>query len=228
MYIMTPLLFWIFFFLMLPIIIASSLSLQSTDTPPLLDSPVFSLATQNLANDDKDDPRDGTTAPPATIRSTNMNILTYATPVSVRPKRVWSIGLFKDTLSYENFARERQGILQLLSYDHHVPVVRLLGGRSGRDVDKQRACADLGCAWIDLDGEDFAVLPHCVSYVKLSLMGELIDAGSHAVAACQVERMYEECTITESTTNKSQHHLSTAKLRELGIITEQGRIADVS
>jgi hypothetical protein len=42
-------------------------ALQSTTTPPLLDVPTYSLATLN---------EDG---------STNMNILTYATPVAIRP-----------------------------------------------------------------------------------------------------------------------------------------------
>ena len=32
-----------------------------------------------------------------------MNVLTYATPVSVQPSRMWCIGLYKGTLSHENF-----------------------------------------------------------------------------------------------------------------------------
>ena len=34
-----------------------------------------------------------------------MNVLTYATPVSVQPSRMWCIGLYKGTLSHENFDR---------------------------------------------------------------------------------------------------------------------------
>jgi flavin reductase (DIM6/NTAB) family NADH-FMN oxidoreductase RutF len=176
-------------------------ALHPTDTPPLLDSPVFSLATKNA---------DG---------STNMNILTYATPVSVRPVRVWALGLFKETLSCDNFIRNRSCVLQLLT-DEHIPLVKLLGGASGRDVDKLTECAALGCKWIDLE-KDFQVLPNCASYLKLVAVGDIVDAGSHCVAICQVESMFE----TTITTTKDQH-LSTAKLRKLGIITEQGRVAE--
>jgi len=191
---------WLLLFLRSPDILASSL--QLTETPPLLDSPTFSLATRN---------EDG---------STNMNILTYATPVSVRPTRVWCLGLFKDTLSYENFARTGTGILQLLQEDeHHIAVVKVLGGTSGREVDKQAACAKLDCAWIDLDDDQTKVLPNCASYCRLSAIGELVDVGSHSVAICQVDEMYA------SNSSGQKKHLSTAKLRELGIITEQGRVA---
>ena len=43
-----------------------------------------------------------------------MNVLTYATPVSIQPCRMWCIGLYGGTLSHENFVRERRGVLQLL------------------------------------------------------------------------------------------------------------------
>ena len=51
--------------------------------PPLLRSPTYSLATLN--NDFGG--------------STNMNILTYATPVGVKPVRRWAVGLFRGTRS---------------------------------------------------------------------------------------------------------------------------------
>jgi len=156
-----------------------------------------------------------------------MNVLTYATPVSVRPERIWCLGLFKDTLSYENFARTGTGILQLLrDDDQHIALIKLLGGASGREVDKEAGCAALGSTWIDLD-ETQKVLPRCISYVRLSLIGELVDAGSHAVAICQVDDMYDDAPddVDGVHPQRQKPHLSTAKLRELGIITEQGRVA---
>ena len=47
-----------------------------------------------------------------------MNILTYASPVAVSLDRMWSIGLYKGTMSYENFAREGRGVLQMLRPEH--------------------------------------------------------------------------------------------------------------
>lgn len=199
--------FYVYLFLLLPLLAAS---LQPTETPPLLDSPVYSMATKN---------EDGTT---------NMNIVTYATPVSVRPARLWSLGLYKETKSYKNFVRTRSCVLQLLTEDDHTLLVRLLGGTSGKDVDKRAECLKLGCEWVQLnDNDNTLVLPNCVSYLKLSAIGELVDAGSHAVAICQVEEMLvEESSVDGTTSCSKKTHLSTAQLRELGIITEQGRVAD--
>ncbi|CAN0201620.1 unnamed protein product, partial [Ectocarpus sp. 12 AP-2014] len=73
-----------------------------------LSVPVFSLATVN---------EDG---------STNMNIVTYASPAGIKPERLWMVSLFKVTLSYENFIREGWGVLQLLQRNH-APLVPILG-----------------------------------------------------------------------------------------------------
>jgi flavin reductase (DIM6/NTAB) family NADH-FMN oxidoreductase RutF len=177
-------------------------ALQATSTPPLIDVPTYSVATLN---------EDG---------STNMNILTYATPVSARPDRVWSLGLYKETLSYQNFVRNKSCVLQLLT-EEHAPLIKLLGGTSGRDVDKRAECAKMGVKWMQ-DGSDAdpEILPDCASYLKLSAMNDVIDCGSHAVALCRVDEML----VTGE--DSSKLNLSTARLRELGIITEQGRVAD--
>ncbi len=93
-----------------------------------------------------------------------MNILTYASPISITPHRMWCISLYKGTLSHENFKRERRGVLQLLRPEHAYCIrsgdesrkgeagdlIRLLGGSSGRYVDKRVACENLGYAWEQL------------------------------------------------------------------------------
>ena len=180
--------------LLTPTIVAS---LQITTIPPLLNVPTYSLATLN---------EDGTT---------NLNIVTYATPVSASPQRVWGLGLFKETLSYENFARTRSCVLQLLT-EHHIPLVKLLGGTSGRNVNKIDECSKLGFSCIEKLGELY-LLPGCKYYLDLSSIAELVDAGSHSVAVCQVSALLVPDHDTKG-------YLSTAKLRELGIINEQGRI----
>ena len=206
-----------------PVIITAT----TTTVPPLVDVPTFSMATCNRIDDDD-----------AGSTTTNMNILTYATPVSVRPDRVWSIGLYKETLSYQNFCRDRSCILQLLT-DKHIPLVKLLGGTSGNDVDKGSECAKLGFQWGHLPETTTAttttteseqrpggerpqpqVLPDCAYYLKLKAIGDIVDCGSHCVAICKVEEMFV------SKDEGKTDYVSTATLRDLGIITEQGRVAE--
>lgn len=198
--------------------LASAIQLERTTTPPLLDVPTYSLA--SLGKDGK----------------TNMNILTYATPVSVRPERVWSIGLYKETLSHANFKQEGHGILQLLCQPHS-RLVPLLGGISGKDADKQKECERLGfplqslTADSNLDLSLPLILPGCAHYLILSLVEKMYDAGSHDVAICKVESMWtsaltDKSSAASASTIDDLDYLSTGKLREMGIITEQGRVAE--
>ena len=194
-----------FFFVALLYCIATVVvvdALQVTYDPPLLDVPTYSLATLN---------EDG---------STNMNIVTYATPVSIRPDRVWTLGMFKDTLSQENIMRNPVCVLQLLR-DQHADLVRSLGGNSGRDINKKEECAKLGFEWEELQNcNGLEVLPGCEIYLKLCVQGGCVDAGSHLIVPfCRVEKMYTD------NDGSGAGHLSTGRLRELGIITEQGRVA---
>lgn len=176
---------------------------ELTTVPPLLDVPTYSLATFN---------EDG---------STNMNIVTYATPVSIRPDRVWSIGIFKETLTQVNLRQNPTCVLQLLA-EPQAELVRVLGGQSGGYVDKRKECAKLGFGWQELDNCP-QVLPGCASYLKMKIHGGMVDAGSHLIIPyCEIEGMY-----TEDDEDGTMGHLSTGRLRELGIITEQGRVADV-
>jgi flavin reductase (DIM6/NTAB) family NADH-FMN oxidoreductase RutF len=199
--------------------IISSSTIRKTTTPPLLDVPVYSLATLN---------EDG---------STNMNIVTYATPVATPPKRVWSLGLFQGTTTDENVRRTGQCILQLLTKDH-TDLVAILGGTNGRDVDKQAACERLGFQWQSLEGDDngisddsivsqIQVLPGCASYIQLDIQGGVVNAGSHHIAAfCEVVGMYTSFKDDDDGDVQVVEHLSTGYLRSLGIITPQGRVSD--
>ena len=176
-----------------------------TAGPPLLTGPVFSLATSRPLNDAAD-----------ADSATNMNIVSYASPMSIRPERLWAIGLYKETYSYENFKKSRKGILQLLTPEH-IPIIRLLGGTSGRDLNKEEESRKLGFEWMHYADGQPRVLPGCKSYLCLELQDDLIDGGSHDIAICRVTSMF---------TDSDAAHLDTQTLRDLGIITEQGRIAD--
>lgn len=195
----------IFRFLLISQCFQFAVGLQPTTTPPLLDVPTYSLATFN---------KDG---------STNMNILTYATPVSAQPKRVWTLGIYRETLTEENLLRKPVGVLQLLT-QKQMDLVDVLGGRSGRDIDKKEACAVLGFEWMKSDHfEGLEVLSGCASYLYFSIQGGVVDAGSHLIVPyCQVDAMY---TTGDATAGSDSSHLKTGRLRDFGVITPQGRVA---
>lgn len=208
-----------------------------TDLPPLFDVPVWSMATLNDGDSDVDNnPRK---------KTTNMNLLTYATPVAIRPNRLYALGLYKQTKSRDNFLREKTCILQLLSSEseEHISSIRLLGGTSGKEVDKEEEFSSvLGIELQKLPDDSEKdngevpqlpkVLPGCVRYLKLSMVGDDVveyDGGEncHDVAICRVDKMWTSSSpsSTEDGEKANPPHLSTGRLRELGLITEQGRIA---
>ena len=208
-------------------LLCAASALQATSIPPLIDVPTFSLSTVGS---------DGS--------SSTMNILTYASPVAIKPHRMWSISLYKGTQSHENFAKAQRGILQLLRPDHASckgdedgdtsgKLIRVLGGNSGRDVDKQAICDELGFQWKKLECNEGEidngwpkVLPGCVYYLKLELVGEMIDCGSHDVALCRVvEMISEDDSIIDAADELD--YISTRALRKIDLISEFGRIKDV-
>jgi len=64
-----------------------------------------------------------------------------------------------------------------------------------------------------------------VYYLKLELVGEMIDCGSHDVALCRVVEMVSE----DDSINAADEldYISTRTLREMDIISEFGRIKDI-
>ena len=233
--------------------------ITSTDTPPLLDVPVWSMATLNAA-------AAVDTADTATTATTNLNLVTYVTPVTVRPDRIYAIGLFKKTLSHTNFLRTKSCILQLLT-DDHTACIKVLGGQSGRDINKElelrhtynielqslpsssSAASPKEEKGEDNDYDDVPlpkVLPGCVQYLKLSLVGkgpipvydnddsQSQDEACHDVVLCKVEDMWTSSPATHTDQDDPTNppspppppHLSTQHLRDLGLITNLGRIAD--
>ncbi len=109
-------------------------------------------------------------------------------------------------------------------------LIRLLGGSSGRDVNKSELCANLGYQWESLPRDDEAnekehaawpqVLPSCLFYLKLELVGDLIDCGSHEVALCRVVAMLSGVDANDI----ELVFLSTRELRRESIISELGRV----
>ena len=176
-------------------------ALTALDAPLPLNSPVFSVATCDATG------------------ATNMNILTFASPVGVRPERRWAISLWRKTRTHALWSAQRSGVLQQLSAAH-APLTYALGGRSGADTDKAAACQALGFDWREgPPGGNERVLPGCVAYYRLRQEGDLINAGEHDVAICVVEGMWTAGGDGAAPPTA----LSTQALREQGLITNAGR-----
>mmetsp|Transcript_68251 Transcript_68251/g.154404 ORF Transcript_68251/g.154404 Transcript_68251/m.154404 type:complete len:245 (+) Transcript_68251:79-813(+) len=206
---------------------------RSLEAPRVMDVPVYSLAT--LGPDGE----------------TNMNILTYASPVGIRPKRTWVLSLYRATQTHANFLARGTGVLQVLREDH-AQLIWHLGGTSSSsaEVDKRARCAELGFPWRpgpasgsshDGPSEDVLpsdevlpseeVLPGCAAYYRVRLLGELIDAGDHQVAYVALEDFFEEesaCGPSDgtNTANGGADFMSSAFLREQGLVSAVGKAID--
>lgn len=66
-------------------------------------------------------------------------------------------------------------------------------------------------------------MPNCLYYLKLELVGEMIDCGSHDVAICRVVDMVSEDDVTSGA---ELDYVSTRALRGMDVITEFGRIKE--
>eukprot|EP00635_Sarcinochrysidales_sp_CCMP3193_P000751 CAMPEP_0118908596 /NCGR_PEP_ID=MMETSP1166-20130328/11539_1 /TAXON_ID=1104430 /ORGANISM="Chrysoreinhardia sp, Strain CCMP3193" /LENGTH=526 /DNA_ID=CAMNT_0006847993 /DNA_START=1 /DNA_END=1581 /DNA_ORIENTATION=- len=170
----------------------------------VLDSPVYSLSTAKKQGQGDGSKTMGT-----------MNIVTYASPVGIRPERLWAVSLSKATLSYEAF--EKRGVLQLLT-PKQASLARPLGGASGRDVDKRKICEAAGFPWTTWRG--YEVLPGCAAYVELEEVSR-VDAGDHEVKICRV------LDAEQAIQGGGQQTLGTAALRRLGLIDDAGRVVVV-
>lgn len=130
-----------------------------------------------------------------------MNIVTFATPVSVAPPKLWVVSLYTNTLTRRAFLDSGVGVLQLLSPDQS-SLVPILGKRSGYEdgFSKREECEKLGFGWVSGGGKgnssfltesdgrspaSFDLLPCCALYVKLRLR-ETMEAGDHDAALCEV------------------------------------------
>lgn len=148
---------------------------------PKFSSNVWSLATLNVDQ-----------------TSTNMNIITYATAVGIKPERVWTLSLYKGTLTHENFMRTGHGALQLLKRSH-AQLVPVLGKLTGLSDQKQSFLRRLKSDTLPLARiEGYAdstnmdnplmldVLKDCGAVLVLKKLPEVVDVGDHDVVFCKV------------------------------------------
>lgn len=94
-----------------------------------LDVPVWSLSTINQNQQ--------------MSQLSNMNLITYAYPISIKPKVKWAISLYKGSLTHRNFKASRWGMLQRLTTTH-MNAFTILGKQSGNTINKIEALTSLG------------------------------------------------------------------------------------
>jgi flavin reductase (DIM6/NTAB) family NADH-FMN oxidoreductase RutF len=185
--------------------------------PPPISMPVWSLACPAISlpsspitetNGTSESPVETTATTEATPK-TSMNIVTFATAVSVAAPKLWAVSLYHNTLTKDSFLASGSGVLQLLSSSsksssstntsNQKYLVPVLGKRSGYDdtastgtyLSKKDESGKLGFGWIRPNPDDFAcpadleLLPECCTYISLRLQ-QIIPAGDHVVALCEV------------------------------------------
>jgi flavin reductase (DIM6/NTAB) family NADH-FMN oxidoreductase RutF len=151
----------------------------------LPDLPVYSLATQSALG-------------------FNMNICTYVTAVSMKPKR-FAVAVYHDTRTLENCLASDTVVLQLLCADQ-TDIVRLLGKKSALRVDKQ---APLQRKQRVMSWAGFTVLREAAAWIKLRKISHQ-DAGDHVLFLYDVET-YK--------VNRDEDLMSLRHLREKKIIS---------
>lgn len=110
----------------------------------------------------------------------NMNIITYATAVSMKPKR-FICAVYKNTKTLENVRLNGQFVLQILS-DSQYALVRLLGKQSGNKINKIEKLSkrNLLSEW-----KRFNVLKEALAVMEMKVIHEM-DGGDHVCFLCDV------------------------------------------
>jgi len=85
---------------------------------------------------------------------TSMNIVTFATPVSVASPKLWIVSLYTNTLTRDSCLSSRVGVLQLLTPTMQ-DLVPILGKRSGYEegYSKREECGKVGYEWVPGDSD---------------------------------------------------------------------------
>lgn len=112
----------------------------------------------------------------------NMNICTYVSAVSMKPKR-YMVAVYHGTQSIENITASKTAVLQLLGVQH-VSLVNTLGKKSGLRYDKENYLTKkkLITLW-----HDKKVLTHCAGLMELEKLWAK-DAGDHTMFLFDVKR----------------------------------------
>ena len=111
----------------------------------------------------------------------NLHICTYATTVSMHPKR-YMVCIYKGTQTLENILHHPEFVLQVMDTSQY-KLVNLLGKKTGRKTDKVRL---LEKRMELIEWKGFKILAHCLSVVWLQVMHQF-DGGDHICFVSEVK-----------------------------------------
>jgi len=110
----------------------------------------------------------------------NMHIITYATAISMQPKR-FACGIYEGTQSLENISSNPHFVLQLLSASQY-RLVDLLGKQSGKTTDK---IARLQKRGLITEWNGFTILQESLAVMQMKVINQM-NAGDHTLMLCDV------------------------------------------
>ena len=123
----------------------------------MINIPVYSLATYDNGN-------------------VNMNICTYVTPISLKPKQ-YIVGLYHNTKTLENLKSGSIAILQILNKEH-LSLVNLLGKKSGYKISKEKILDNKN---LITDWNKHKVLIGCNAYLLMENIASYESNGDHDI-----------------------------------------------
>ena len=104
----------------------------------------------------------------------NMNICTYVTPISMKPKQ-YAVAVYKNTQTLDNLLAGSGAVLQLL-HRSQANLVPGLGKRSGRSLDKQNF---LQRKKVLIEWNGHQVLTGAMAWIELKPIGQVDSGGDH-------------------------------------------------
>lgn len=104
----------------------------------------------------------------------NMNICTYVTPISMKPKQ-YAVAVYKDTKTLENLLAGSGTVLQLL-HQSQANLIQSLGKRSGKKTDK---AAYLQRKKILTDWKGYEVLTDALAWIEMEVIDHIDTGGDH-------------------------------------------------
>ena len=139
----------------------------------------------------------------------NMNIVTYATPVTLKPKS-YVIAVYRGTKTHSNIFNKSNAhfLLQGLS-SAQTKHIRALGQKSGLKYDKAKYLAKQNLQYYELKNQSYGYLPDC-GFVLLCKLTNSIKYGDHDLITADAVKIIAD--------NKETELLTTQELIEKGII----------
>lgn len=140
----------------------------------------------------------------------NMNIASYATPATLKPKS-YVIAVYRGTKTHQNLfgaGAHKHFLLQGLSMEQ-IKHVRSLGQKSGLKYDKPKYLAKQDLQYYKYDGNDYGYLPDC-GFALLCKLTRTIKYGDHDLITAEVQKIVAD--------NNSAKLLTTNALIEAGLI----------